>query len=116
MLKYMLKYSESLDRIFYALSDHSRRAIIEELSKKEASVSELGQPLKMSMAAVVQHIQILEESGLIRTQKTGRVRTCRIEPRSLEVIEGWLSQRRRFWEKNLDRLGEFLERTEKGRK
>lgn len=109
----MLNHSTALDRIFHALSDHSRRSIVEELSKKEASVSELAQPLKMSMAAVVQHIQILEESGLIRTQKSGRVRTCRIEPRSLEVIEGWLSQRRRFWERNLDRLGEFLERSQK---
>jgi DNA-binding transcriptional ArsR family regulator len=109
----MLNNSKSLDRIFYALSDQSRRSIIEQLSKKEASVSELAKPLKMSMPAVVQHIQILEESGLIRTQKSGRVRTCRIEPRSLEVIEGWLTQRRRFWERNLDRLGEFLERSEK---
>jgi DNA-binding transcriptional ArsR family regulator len=112
----MLNNSVSLDRIFYALSDQSRRSIIEVLSKKEASVSELAQPFNMSMAAVVQHIQILEESGLIRTHKSGRVRTCRIEPRSLEVIEGWLNQRRRFWEKNLDRLGEFLERKEKQRK
>jgi DNA-binding transcriptional ArsR family regulator len=109
----MLNHSKSLDRIFYALSDQSRRLIVEQLSKKEASVSELAQPLKMSMPAVVQHIQILEESGLIRTQKSGRVRTCRIEPRSLEVIEGWLTQRRRLWERNLDRLGEFLERSEK---
>jgi DNA-binding transcriptional ArsR family regulator len=116
ILKHMLNHSASLDQIFYALSDHSRRSILEELSQKEASVSALAQPFKMSMAAVVQHIQILEESGLIRTQKTGRVRTCRIEPRSLEVVEGWLDQRRRFWEKNLDRLGEFLERTQKERK
>src|ERR1700733_1430293 len=105
----MLNHSVSLDRVFYALSDHSRRSIVEQLSKKEASVSELAKPFKMSMAAVVQHIQILEESGLIRTQKSGRVRTCRIAPHSLEAIESWLGQRRRFWEKNLDRLGEFLE-------
>lgn len=109
----MLNNQESLDRIFYALSDQSRRSMIEQLSKKEASVSELAQPFNMSMAAVVQHIQILEECGLIRTHKSGRVRTCQIEPRSLETIEGWLSQRRRFWERNLDRLGEFLERTQK---
>lgn len=112
----MLNNSESLDRIFYALSDHSRRSMIEYLSKKEASVSELAQPFNMSMAAVVQHIQILEECGLIRTHKSGRVRTCRLESRSLEVIEGWLNQRRRLWERNLDRLGEFLERTQKERK
>ena len=112
----MLNHLVPLDRIFHALSDPSRRAIVEELTKKEASVSELAQPLKMSMAAVVQHIQILEHSGLIRTHKSGRVRTCRIEPRSLEAIENWLSQRRRFWERNLDRLGEFLGRTQKERK
>jgi DNA-binding transcriptional ArsR family regulator len=106
----------SLDRIFHALSDPSRRSIIEELSKKEATVSELAEPFKMSMPAVVQHLQVLEESGLIRTHKSGRVRTCRVEPRSLEAIEGWLYQRRRFWERNLDRLGDFLERTEKERK
>ncbi len=116
ILKDMLNNSKSLDRIFYALSDPSRRSIIERLGKRDASVSELAQPLKMSMAAVVQHIQILEESGLIMTQKQGRVRTCRIEPRSLEIIENWLTQRRRFWEKNLDGLGDFLERTQKERK
>jgi DNA-binding transcriptional ArsR family regulator len=112
----MLNNSQSLDRIFHALSDSSRRSIIEVLSKKEASVSELAQPFKMSMAAVFQHIQILEECGLIRTHKSGRVRTCQIEPHSLEMIEGWLNQRRRFWEKNLDRLGEFLERKEREKK
>jgi DNA-binding transcriptional ArsR family regulator len=99
--------------MFYALSDPSRRSMVEVLSRKEASVSELAEPFRMSMPAVVQHIQVLEECGLIRTQKTGRVRICRVEPRSLEAIETWLSQRRRFWEKNLDRLGEFLERTQK---
>ena len=112
----MVNHSVSLDRVFYALSDPSRRSMIEALSGKEASVSELARPFKMSMAAVVQHIQILEESGLIRTHKVGRVRTCRIEPRSLEMIESWLSQRRRFWEKNLDRLDEFLERKQNKRK
>jgi len=113
----MLNNSESLDRIFYALSDQSRRSMIEHLSKKDASVSELAQPFNMSMAAVVQHIQVLEECGLIRTHKSGRVRTCRFEPRTLEVIETWLSHRRRFWERNLDQLGEFLERNQnKGKK
>lgn len=113
ILKCMLNNPVSLDRIFYALSDQSRRLIVEELSKKEASVSELARPFKMSMAAVVQHIQVLEQCGLITTHKSGRVRTCKVEPRSLEVIEGWLSQRRRLWERNLDRLGEFLERNQK---
>ncbi|MGJ4746927.1 ArsR/SmtB family transcription factor [Leptospira sp. SA-E8] len=108
--------NSSLDRIFYALSDPTRRDIVERLSKKSASVSELASPLDMSMAAVVQHVQILEESGLIKTQKIGRVRSCRVETNSLELIENWLNQRRKFWERNLDRLGEFLEKTEKGKK
>ncbi|AOP36294.1 transcriptional regulator [Leptospira tipperaryensis] len=112
----MLNHSSSLNRVFYALSDPSRLTIVERLSKKGASVSELAQPLNMSMAAVVQHIQILEESGLIKTHKVGRVRSCQVEPRSFELIETWLNQRRKFWERNLDRLGEFLEKTEKERK
>lgn len=82
---------------------------METLSKKEASVSELAHPLKMSMAAVVQHIQILEESGLIQTSKVGRVRSCKMKPDSLKLVENWLNDRRKFWENNLDRLGEFLE-------
>ena len=112
----MLNYSVPLNRIFYALSDPSRLSMVEELSKKEATVSELAQPFKMSMTAVVQHLQILEQSGLIRTRKLGRVRTCAIEPRSLEMVEGWLFQRRRFWERNLDRLGEVLEQPKEQRK
>lgn len=98
------------------MSDPTRRDIVERLSKKSASVSELAGPLDMSMAAVVQHIQILEESGLIKTQKIGRVRSCKVEMNSLELIESWVQQRRKFWERNLDRLGEFLERSEKGKK
>ncbi|EPG68146.1 transcriptional regulator, ArsR family [Leptospira wolffii serovar Khorat str. Khorat-H2] len=82
---------------------------METLSQKEASVSELAHPLKMSMAAVVQHIQILEESGLIQTSKVGRVRSCKMRPDSLKLVENWLNDRRKFWENNLDRLGEFLE-------
>ncbi|RHX89362.1 ArsR/SmtB family transcription factor [Leptospira stimsonii] len=112
----MLNHSTPIDRVFYALSDPSRLAIVERLSKKGASVSELAEPLNMSMAGVVQHIRILEESGLIKTHKVGRVRSCEIETRSLELIEDWLNQRRKMWEINLDRLGEFLERTKKDRK
>ncbi len=115
ILKQMLNNS-SLDRIFYALSDPTRRDIVERLSKRPASVSELASPLAMSMAAVVQHVQILEESGLIKTQKIGRVRSCMVEMNSLDLIENWLNQRRKFWERNFDRLGEFLEKTEKGKK
>lgn len=98
------------------MSDPTRRDIVERLTKKPASVSELASPLSMSLAAVVQHIQILEESGLIKTQKIGRVRSCKVETNSLELIENWVYQRRKFWERNLDRLGEFLEKKEKEKK
>ncbi len=104
----MLNQLISLDRVFYALSDPSRRAIVEHLSKKAASVTELAEPFSMSMAAVVQHVQILEECGLIRTQKVGRVRTCRLETMPFEKMENWLVERKKFWNRNLDRLGEFL--------
>jgi len=104
----MLNHQPSLDRIFQALADPTRRAIVERLVLGEAPVSELAKPLAMSLAAVVQHIQSLEQSGLIRTQKIGRVRTCRIEPRTLRVAETWIAQRRTLWEQRLDQLGEIL--------
>ena len=71
-------------------------------------MSELAQPLPMSLAAVVQHLQVLEGSGLVRSEKVGRVRTCRIEPVALQPVERWISARRRNWEDRLDRLGEYL--------
>jgi DNA-binding transcriptional ArsR family regulator len=104
----MLNHQPILDRIFHALGDPSRRAIVERLTAGEAPVSELAKPLSMSLAAVVQHIQILEQSGLIVTHKTGRVRTCRIEPRTLLDAETWIAQRRGLWERRLDRLGEIV--------
>ena len=103
----MLEHS-SLDRVFQALSDPSRRAIVERLTSGDASVSELAQPLAMSLAAVVQHVQALEASGLIRTRKTGRVRSCQLDRQVLQQAEAWLTQRRTFWERNLDRLGDVL--------
>jgi DNA-binding transcriptional ArsR family regulator len=100
----------TLDRVFQALSDPSRRAIVDRLSRSDASVSELARPLAMSLAAVVQHVQLLEASGLIRTAKTGRVRHCHLDRDVLSQAESWLSQRRTSWEGNLDRLGEVLAR------
>jgi|ERR1700722_14128823 len=104
----MLDHQPRLDRVFHALADPSRRAIIERLVAGEAPVSELAKPLAMSLAAVVQHIQVLEQSGLIVTTKSGRVRTCRIEPKSLRDAEAWIVHRRTLWEQRLDRLGELL--------
>ena len=101
---------QALDRVFQALADPTRRSIVDRLSKGDASVSELAQPLTMSLAAVVQHVQLLEASGLVRTRKTGRVRHCHLDREVLSQAETWLSQRRTLWEDNLDRLGEVLAR------
>ena len=97
-----------LDRVFHALSDPSRRAMIERLSRGPCSVSTLAEPLDMTLAAVVQHLQVLEASGLVTTEKIGRVRTCRAEPRALRSAEDWIAKRRSMWERNLDRLGDLL--------
>src|SRR5918992_168978 len=99
---------EPLDRIFHALADPSRMLIVERLSRGPASVSELAQPLPMSLPAVVQHLHVLEGSGLVRSEKVGRVRTCRIEPVALRPVERWISARWTSWERHLDRLGEYL--------
>ena len=100
-----------LDRTFQALGDPTRRAIVERLADGPASVSELAAPLPMSLPAVMLHLKVLEESGLVKSEKVGRVRTCRIEPQMLSQAERWISERRQMWERNLDRLGAFLEET-----
>jgi DNA-binding transcriptional ArsR family regulator len=105
----MLNQHASLDRMFQALGDPSRRAIVERLSRGPASVSELARPLDMSMPAVLQHLQMLEASGLVCSQKAGRVRTCRIEPEALSLAEQWLHARRNDWERRLDRLEDYLD-------
>lgn len=97
-----------VDRVFHALGDPTRRLILEELTAGPMSVSRLASPLDMSLAAVVQHLQVLEESGLVRTEKTGRVRTCSIDPAGLAVAQEWIAGRRSTWEKRLDRLGDVL--------
>jgi DNA-binding transcriptional ArsR family regulator len=98
----------NLDRVFQALSDPSRRSIIERLAGGPASVSELAKPLAMSLAAVMQHLQVLEACSLVASEKVGRVRTCRIEPNGLREVERWVSEQRTTWEQRLDRLGEYL--------
>lgn len=105
----MLNYQNvSLDLMFKALADPSRRLMVERLSRGPASVSELAGPLAMSLPAVVQHLQVLEESGLVKSEKVGRVRTCRIEPEALSLAEQWIAERRLSWERRLDRLGDIL--------
>lgn len=104
----MLDHSAALDRVFHALADPSRRAMVERLTRAPASVSELAEPFDMTLAAVVQHLKVLEDSGLVRTAKVGRVRTCRIDPKILASAEDWFSKRRALWESRLDRLGDLL--------
>jgi DNA-binding transcriptional ArsR family regulator len=97
-----------IDHVFHALADPSRRVIVERLSRGPASVTELARPLPMSLPSVVQHLQVLETSGLVRSEKRGRVRTCHIEPAALRPVEQWISTRRSIWERRLDRLGDYL--------
>ena len=108
IVKEMLNYSAPLDRVFQALADPVRRVMVERLSRGPASVSELARPLDMSLPAVMQHLQVLEASGLVRSGKVGRVRTCRIEPAALRTAEDWIARRRAVWERRFDRLGDYL--------
>jgi DNA-binding transcriptional ArsR family regulator len=104
----MLNQSADLDRLFHALADPARRAIVARLSLGPAPVSELARPLPMSLPAAMQHLNVLEAAGLVRSQKIGRVRTCAIEPLALSQAEQWINARRIEWEHRLDRLGEYL--------
>lgn len=100
-----------LDRVFTALGDPSRRRMVERLSRGPASVSELAGPLAMSLPAVMQHLQVLEQAGLVQSRKVGRVRTCTIDSGALSMAERWINERRIGWERKLDRLGQFLAET-----
>ena len=104
----MLNHGAQLDLMFQALADPARRVMVERLSRGPATVTELAQPLDMTLSAVVQHLQLLERSGLVRSEKIGRVRTCRIEPQALRLAEQWIAERRATWERRLDRLGDVL--------
>jgi DNA-binding transcriptional ArsR family regulator len=112
ILKSMLNYQVPLDLAFQALADPARRGMVERLSRGPASVSELARPFDMTLSAVVQHLAVLEASGLVTSAKLGRVRTCRIETKALRAAEGWIAERRASWESRLDRLGEYLGETE----
>jgi len=95
-------------RVFHALGDPTRRALLEKLSEGPASVSRLARPFDISLAAIVQHLQVLEECGLVHSHKVGRVRTCRMQSAGLSVLEAWIRERRSLWERRFDRLGELL--------
>ena len=107
----MLQYQEKLDAVFHALADPARRSMIEQLSRGPASVSQLAEPLAMTLSGVVQHLAVLEASGLVRSQKVGRTRTCTLDSGAIHPAEQWLTQRRTSWEKRLDRLGAYLDAT-----
>ena len=98
----------TIERVFHALGDPTRRAIVEKLSKGPLSVSRLATPLHITVTAVAQHLQVLEKSGLARTEKIGRVRTCRIESEGFSILEQWIAEQRSMWERRLDRLGDLL--------
>jgi DNA-binding transcriptional ArsR family regulator len=97
-----------LDRVFHALADPGRRSMVDRLSSGPASVTELAEPLDMTLTAVVQHVRVLEASGLVTSAKRGRVRTCHIHEETLRAAEVWIVDRRRQWERRLDRLGDVL--------
>lgn len=109
ILRHVLNQSPALDLTFQALADPTRRAMVERLAHGPASVSELARPFAMSLPAVLQHLAVLEHCGLVRSQKVGRVRTCRIEPQTLRQAQEWLAARRAEWEQRLDRLGVYLD-------
>jgi DNA-binding transcriptional ArsR family regulator len=112
----MLNQSSELDLLFQALADPTRRSMIERLSQGPVAVSELARPFAISLPATMQHLRLLEASGLVRSEKLGRVRTCRLETAALQQIEQWVTERRIGWERRLDRLGDILaeETTKKG--
>jgi DNA-binding transcriptional ArsR family regulator len=105
----MLNELAPLDLAFHALADPTRRGLLARLSRAPASVSELARPLPISLPAVMQHLRLLESSGLVRSEKAGRVRTCRIEPRALAAAEAWIAEQRAVWEGRLDRFEAHVE-------
>jgi DNA-binding transcriptional ArsR family regulator len=107
----MLNHFAPLDLAFQALADPARRAMLERLSAGPASVSELARPLSMSMPAVLQHLAVLEQAGLARSRKQGRVRTCELGAERLAEVQGWLDARRAEWEARFDRLAAYLDAT-----
>ncbi len=104
----MLSQTPELDLMFQALADPTRRRILDRLTRGPATVSQLAEPFAISFPAVVQHLGVLEHSGLVRTEKTGRVRTCHIQPVAMRSAEQWINARRLLWERRLDRLSAHL--------
>lgn len=105
----MAKPKVNIETVFHALGDPTRRTMVDRLSRGPLSVSKLAEPLNITLTAVVQHLQVLEESGLVHTEKFGRVRTCRLDPAGFDALEQWVREHRSLWERRLDKLGELLE-------
>ncbi len=105
----MAKAKPNIEGIFHALGDPMRRALLDRLSRGPMSVSHLAEPFDVTLTAIMQHLQILEENGLVHTEKQGRVRTCRIEPAGFDVLEQWIRDHRTQWERGFDRLAKLLE-------
>jgi DNA-binding transcriptional ArsR family regulator len=101
--------AQQLDMAFHALADETRRAMVVRLARGPASVSELAAPLAMSLPSVLQHLDVLQRSGLVRSEKVGRVRTCRLEPAPMRTLEQWIAEHRAAWERRLDRLVDVLD-------
>jgi DNA-binding transcriptional ArsR family regulator len=101
--------AEQLDQAFHALADGNRRAIVARLTRGAASVSELAAPLDVSLPTVLQHLDVLQRSGLLRSEKVGRVRTCRLEPGPMRALEQWIAEHRGAWERRLDLMGAVLD-------
>lgn len=104
----MVASAKTVDAAFKALGDPTRRGVVERLSRGPASVSELAEPFDMALPSFVQHLKVLEDSGLVKSEKAGRVRTYELVPRKLKVVEDWLDRQRSLWERRLDRLDEYL--------
>jgi len=110
ILSVMAKYSIDLDLAFAALADPTRRAIVSRLCEGPKTVSELSEPFELALPSLLKHVQVLEQSGLVSSEKTGRVRTCKIEPDALHATEAWIHQHVTAWEQRLDRLEAHIAR------
>jgi DNA-binding transcriptional ArsR family regulator len=111
ILNHMVQYSSDLDSVFAAVADGTRRGILERLGRREASISELAEQFEMTLTGMKKHVQLLENAGLVRTQKVGRVRTCSLGNRRLTAEAAWIANYHQMLEAQLDSLGDFLERT-----
>ena len=115
LLSHMTKHDATLDAFFHAMADPTRRAVVERLMRGPASVSDLAAPHGIALPSFLKHLKVLEASGLVRSEKTGRIRTCHIEAEPIAAAEDWLARQRRVWDQRLDRLDALVRRLEEER-